>query len=439
MLALMTALVDRDPSNRSAPLSLLPSHLAECSPFMAFELAMLFARVTAAMGQRRPPSMPHDVRSRLRDAADMATGMEILVRYPESFDERMTSGNSILPTFFKLARNRAGKRCLDIVRKLISDWEPCRHGPSRLRAQRQEVGQLTLREAARALRLENGALRDLLDRGLIGAPAGRGVVRKIQWLDPASVSDAGRRLDDRMSLSEFSQTYRIPASGVVQLASLGLLDVNRDPIVEQLHCGLQLHRGVAVELANRLLARRHVPPLGIPLWSLEDVFHGIGAQEKPWGAFLGAALRREIILYCDAQISENLHIGKLQISQRLAYEILAHAHPGLLLVPDIAEPGLSHMFTTRVDVESYLNCFPRDLSWLIAEGHLPPRPRQQEVVNLGRSLISSREISWRWRVSPSFREAMSKDRGIKRTLGPFWSRPQVEGYFAEAFPAGRPI
>ena len=94
---------------------------------------------------------------------------------------------------------------------------------------------------------------------------------------------------------------------------------------------------------------------------------------------------------------------------------------------------------TRVEAESYLNCFPRDLSWLMAEGHLHTSLSRQDVAELGRNLISSREISWRWRVSPSFREAMAKDRGIKRTLGPFWARAAVEGYFAEVFPAGRPI
>lgn len=94
---------------------------------------------------------------------------------------------------------------------------------------------------------------------------------------------------------------------------------------------------------------------------------------------------------------------------------------------------------TRADVERYLNCFPRDLSWLIAEGHLRPWPRRDEVEELGRSLISSREISWRWRVSPSFREAMVKGQGIKRTVGPFWERAAVERYFAEVFPMGRSI
>jgi hypothetical protein len=438
-LALLAALIDPDPSRRAPAGLTLPPQLAECSSTRAFEVAMVFAQVTALMKGRETPRALNAVRGGVQRAADMAAGMEILARYPESFDEKMTSGNVALPDFFKLARARAGKSCFAIVRELYCDWEPCNHGPSRLRVQREGAGQLTLREAARELRIENRVLRALIDQGLIDVPSGRGVVRKIQWLDPASVREAGRRMNDRISFSEFSQAHKISDSGVGQLVSLGLLNLNRDPILKRLHSEPQLHRSAAVELASRLLALRHVPPPDIPLWPLEDVFHGIGAQQKPWGAILKAALQREIVLYCDDQISEKLHISKLQIARSLAHEILARARPELLLVPEAIEPELNDVVITRVEAENYLNCFPRDLSWLIAEGHLRRHPHRCEVAELGRKLISSREISWRWRISPSFRDAMAKDRGIKRTIGPFWSRAAVEGYFAEVFPAGRPI
>ena len=250
--------------------------------------------------------------------------------------------------------------------------------------------------------------------------------------------DASLRLNDRMSVLEFSRAYGIPACGVAQLSASGLLPLNHDPIVKALHSGLQLSRSAAVGLAGRLLAARYIPPPDLPLWSLEDVFHGIGVQEKPWGAILQAALKREIKLYCDDLSSDGLNIGCLKIPQSLAHEILASARPELLQVPEISA-YLRDVDATRIDVERYLNCFPRDVSWLIAEGYLYPHPRWQEIADVGRRLISSREISWRWRVSPSFREAMAKDRGIRRTVGPFWDRSEVEAYFAQVFPAGRPV
>jgi hypothetical protein len=63
----------------------------------------------------------------------------------------------------------------------------------------------------------------------------------------------------------------------------------------------------------------------------------------------------------------------------------------------------------------------------------------QEVAALGQSIISSREISWRWRVSPALRDVLAKEHGIGRTLGPFWPRAAVEEYFAARFPFGRPV
>ncbi len=437
-LGLLAALIDPEPSCRAPPGLTLPPLLADCPPTLAFEVAMVFARVTALMEGRSTPGIFDAVKGGAQRATDMAAGMEILARYPESFDEKMTSGNVALPNFFKLARARAGKACFEIVRELYYDWEPCSHGPSRLRAQREGAGQLTLREAARELRVENRVLREMIDRGLVSAPAGRGLLRKIQWLDPASVREAGRRMNERMSFAEFSQAYQISASGAGQLVSLGLLNLNRDPIALWDHSELQLNRSVAVGLASKLLGLRHVPPQDVLLCPLEDVFHGIGAQEKPWASILRAALQRQIVLYCDDLISEGLHIKRLQISRNLAHEILARQRPELLVVPKLPHTVTTEFLMTRVEAENYLNCFPRDLSWLMAEGHLH-YPDRRAISELGRNLISSREISWRWRVSPSFRESMAKGRGIKRTLGPFWSRDEVEGYFAEVFPTGRPI
>ncbi|KQZ06167.1 hypothetical protein ASD21_00550 [Caulobacter sp. Root1455] len=433
-LALMVGLVHRDPALRLSPSLTLPPHLADCSPFEVFELAMVFARATALMRSRLKLTMS----SPIKKTAYMAAGMDIICRYPRSFDELMGGGNEALPKFFRTVRAYGGNS-IGIYQRLFSDWEPCPHGPSRLRQKREVGGQLTLRQAAQQLRLENRDLRKLIDAGLIGAPKGRGVVRKCQWLDPGEVNSCVRRLEDRMSLQEFSRAFRIPVRGVAQLVSLGVLPRNQDPIVRELHPTTQLNRSAAEEVVGRLLAIRRVPTPEVLVWPIEDVFHGVGCQEKPWGPMLRAALDRQIPLYCDGDVSTALHIGKLQISQTLAWEILARDHPDLLEVPDLALEELSDAPMSRVEVESYLNCFPRDLSWLLAEGHLSKGLLPQEVAVLGQSIISSREISWRWRVSPALREALAKKHGIGRALGPFWPRAAVEEYFAARFPFGRPM
>ncbi len=439
MLALLGDLISRNPANRERAMASMPHILSACSPFDIFELAKSFAQARDVLRDRRRKLIRFDALKRSKSrAADLAAGMKIIAGYPASFDAFLTRRNGALPEFFRLARFQGGSRAIQLFKKLYADWQPCPHGPSRLRLLRQEDGRLTLREAAQRIRIENRDLRKLIDHELVGAPEGRGVQRRCQWLDPLEVQGIARRLGDRLSLEEFSHRYKIPVRGSAQLLLLALLKQNQDPVVTALHGSVQLYRSSAERFADRLLAARHVSTLDIPVLPLEDVFHGVGAQEKPWGAVLSAGLERRIPLYCDNEFSDELQIRKLQISRALADEILAGERPDLRAVPNPYR-GRCCDPMTRVEVESYLNCFPRDVSWLLAEGHLARVLWPDEVAELGEAIISSREIIWRWRVSPAFREAMEKRHGIKRVLGPFWSRPEVESFFNEELPAGRPI
>ncbi len=435
MLSLLASLIDRNPDKRWPSQLNTPPHLAGCSPFQIFELAMVFARAKSLEKARVKMSMS----TPLKNAAYMAAGMEVLLKYPASFDELTSARNAALPEFFRLVRTYAGRESRALYERLFADWEPCPHGPSRLRREREHDGQLTLREAAREMRLENRDLRQLIDRGLLGTPDIRGVVRKCQWLDPQEVRSAERRLATRMSVQEFSHSFKIPSRGVAQLVCLDVLGRNQDAIVRELHPTLQLDRAEAERLVGRLLALRHVPKPDVPVIPLEDLFRGIGGQEKPWGAILRAALAREVTLYGEEPPTETLQIGRLQVAQALAWDILARRLPKLLEIPDLSAFDVADASMSRVEVESYLNCFPRDLSWLLAEGHLSKSLCPDEVAALGSAVISSREITWRWRVSPARREELASEYGLKRALGPFWSRIEVEAHFAEHFPLGRPV
>jgi hypothetical protein len=91
----------------------------------------------------RPPS----VERRVRQAARFAAAMGILTKYPDSFDLLVVSPNTARPSLLKFARSCAPERVRPLLKKLYSDWEPCPHGPRRLRIAREEEGKLTLREA----------------------------------------------------------------------------------------------------------------------------------------------------------------------------------------------------------------------------------------------------------------------------------------------------
>jgi hypothetical protein len=116
----------------------------------------------------------------------------------------------------------------------------------------------------------------------------------------------------------------------------------------------------------------------------------------------------------------------------------------LAVPPRISDLGSLPGFT-RTEVEHYLNCFPRDVAWLIQAGHLEPYGAtrlffaREQVVALGNTLISSREITWRWRVSPEMRERLHLEGIVRRSLGPFWPRTEITTHFATLLPKGVPI
>ncbi|WP_312163594.1 hypothetical protein [Phenylobacterium sp.] len=431
-LSALAALIDRDAEKRLRPAG-LPAALSTSSTFQVFALALALARTCASAfhGTKFAKLSP------VEKAAHMAAGLKILLNYPASFEELTSQKNARLPDFFRIATLHMGLDVGPLFDRLYSDWQPNRHGPSRLRRERELRGQLTLRGAASKLRIENRDLRRLIDCGLINAHGRRGTARIFQWLDPGEICHAARRLDGRMSIQEFSRTFKMPSRGVSQLVNLGLLDRNRDPMVTELHASVQLCRSSVVRLVRRLQAVSQSQVCDVPALALEDVFHGIGAQEKPWAPILRAADMGQIKLYYDHEGSEYLQIRKLQISRALADEILAGQRSELLDVSTTSPPNSLDETMTRVDAEDYLNCFPRDLSWLLAEGVLSSL-QAVEVIALGGEVISSREISWRWRVSPEYREGLTKRHGIERIVGPFWSRAAVEAHFAAHFPFGRP-
>jgi len=170
--------------------------------------------------------------------------------------------------------------------------------------------------------------------------------------------------------------------------------------------------------------------------ALEDVFHGVGGGEKPWGLVIQAALNGRIQGGLGIEPGERLQFQRLTISRRFAWEFLAGRYPDLLALPrrsKLLDPAADF---NRIEAERYLKCFPRDLAWLISGRHISSHSNGQlvgraKVEKLARKLISAREISWRWRVSPAMRDALPD-----RVVGPFWLRSAVEEHFTKLFGDG---
>ncbi len=399
------------------------------------EPSILLYRLTDNLGRliaRKEAREVFSKLSRITQAKYLAKGVAMIEEYPYSFDALALDGNKPLPQRLRQMRlgMLANAECARVFDRLLSDWEPCRHGLKRLKRERELSDCLTVREAAQETGLENRTIRHLVEVGLLVPLDSRGVARRYDWLSKDDVRVLVGDLANRMSVREFSRAHQVPNGGVLQLVARGLLDLNISPYVAALHDALQLDRSKAMHLIGRLKRRLRFPPRDCETLTLEETFHGIGNQPKPWGAMLSAALNGDLEIYWSHEDSEHLHLGTLRIGKADAMDIVARRRPELLESPPAADERLRQRHFSRGEAEAYLNCFPRDLGWLLCHGHLDAEMPTEEVEALGRSLISSREITWRWRVSPGMRDALATEHGIPRSLGPFWPRAAVEAHLA---------
>ncbi len=437
---LLVDLVSPFDQTREDVLKRVPGTLRSLTNVELFEFALSLGRAALA-AEGYDPARPESRRWR-----GMAEGADLLLAFPAGVRKFATSTrlNAKRSPFFSNLAAADYLNSFPAVRAVVDDalreHEPILHGPVRLMAQRKGRGDLSLSIAAEQLHLSKATMRRLADRGMFDVSPSRGVERRLEWFSEASVNAMGARLGNRQSAVDFSRSCGIPLAGLEQLLSLGLLTVNNDPAVAAIYDGLQLYRQEVDDLIGRLYRRLRL--LSGPVWSLADVFNAIGDGEKPWGAVVQALLDGS----CPIEVGVSpagLKLDKLVISQFDGRAFIEGAYPKLLALPERASVLGREPDMTRLEVERYLNCFPRDVSWLMGNGRLsrPENARRSvprdEVVRLGRELISSREISWRWRVSPGLREALP-ERGIDRAAGPFWPRRQVTDFFSSRFPRGRP-
>lgn len=243
-------------------------------------------------------------------------------------------------------------------------------------------------------------------------------------------------------MNEFSRRFHLPFDGVEQLFSLGLLPQNNSPYVRILHPDLQLDRSAALALVDDIRSR--LAPAHDKAISLREALLAIGACEKPWGALIAGILQGEIPGGVALAAGVPLRFDSLTVSPEFSRLLLTEDYAFLRRLPTRSPLLGAQRDLGRTELEQYLNCFPRDVSHLIVTGHLEiqgsgvARFSRSQVAQLGLRLISSREIMWRWRISPAMREALP-NHGIERTVGPFWPRDQVTRHLEAVFPAGRPV
>lgn len=432
-LRTLTALLSPIEDVREASRQQFTANVRVLEPGLIFELAIALGRAAASQSSAEADLGRH------LGLSEMASGVRLLQHYRRELPRLLGAREPNVRRsnlFMHLARLRAlrDSELWSVLNEITDELEPIRHGPQRLKFQRETQELLTLRQAARRLSIDNAGLRTLVDAGALPVAPTRGEKRLHQWFEPDDVEHLRVRLQDRLSAAAFSRHAGLPLAGVRQLVAMGLIGEFDDQTVSKAYQGLQLSRASALVFLDNLASKVGAPfPDGRSL-PLFDVFHGIGGQEKPWGAFLRAAIAGNLPGGLTKEPEAPLRIAELRISAEVARDVVGGARPDLLQVPAGHTTPDEVLALSRQEVETYLNCFPRDVSWLISAGRLhSASPTQgfshEAVAALGREFITTREINWRWQLAPEGRETLPGSSGIRRVAGPFWPRKAVEEYF----------
>lgn len=444
-LLLLSQLLSTNPNERQTAIRAFPAEFHEFSENTIFNVVIHFAHAQTdiPVGRRGPNGG--------LTAEHLARGCDIALQFPGSFKRiaksRSRDNQTISPFFTKLAAPhalRADPLLKEVLLREMARVEPLRHGPTRLRYLRDAEGHVSTTIAARTLRIDRSATSRLLDAGHLETSRARGLTRRCRWIEPNSLADLAARFADRISATELESILGAPREAIEQLAGVGLLVPLGDPAADLVFPGLQMKRAPSEALLQSL-SRVVAPSREERMMSLRDTFTAIGNQQKPWAAIILAAIAGRLPEPLSVDGDARLRIEDLLVPEALARDLAHGRYPELLKIPEFGRELGQPVPLNRLEVERYLNCFPRDVSWLMARKHLTPRSSEirrfsrVEVARLGASLISSREISWRWRVSPAFRDDLERRVGISRALGPFWPRPEVIAYFQRRFPSGRPV
>lgn len=427
-------LISPRPTWRRAALDRLPPELGIHDASSAFEVVLACSRARSA------PTLHW--RGRKETINDLAWATGLVFGFPGSVcDLPQPADNEVRAAFSvrlnSLSLGADGERSRAIHR-ILEAAEPRLHGTSRLKAIREDRRKITLSMAGRKLGLTNQQVRSLVEAKAFPSSVARGDQRKLEWFCPEEVNRFASLLINRMSAVEFSRTNGLPEEGIEQLISLGLIQVC-DFNWGLIGCtGLQVTRASAEKLVKDVASRLALPDSAAPAISLVDLFTAVGAQPKPWGQFIAATLDGMLPTRLACHPSGSYRFQDLVVSAEFGRKFIAGAYPELLRLPPIAPSLDATRGFSRLEIERHLNCFPRDVSYLIARGRIRLLPGTRkyarlDVEALAFRLISSREISWRWRVSPSFRERLHRDYGLGRIEGPFWARAAVETFFEERF------
>jgi DNA-binding XRE family transcriptional regulator len=427
-LSFIAGLVAPDPAARAAALERAPPMLEHLTSGELFELAMIFAReVSRQVGN-----------GGVERHSKLAAGARLVLNYrgqlPLPEDKRI---NANVPKALLRLRREAASVGQPNIRGVLETSAFVdvlgETGPVRLRRLREAANLLTLTQAAAILGIERAVLRELTTAGLLVGETRDGLSRQHTWFRPEHVAAMTQRLNRRMSPDELTRQTNLSSQAITALLARRLIKPNNDPIVRRCFKGVQLDRkSVDRFLSGMQRSVRRCDPA--PDWlPLEAAFALLPGGAKPWGDFFTQALSGKLLghLACPHPVSE---VSEICVSAAVTTTMRAEVSSN---PPAQIAAGSSARYVSRLEAQTYLRCYPRDISWLVQNGHLGRADdlknglRWDLILAFGKEHISTAEICDRTDHTYSDVHARLKDFGLARVTGVFWRRRDVEAFMED--------
>ena len=423
-----------DPVAQGKSLKALSPNLQTVSPGTLLELAYLFGRSDfRARGDGRFYNKRHEILY----PAEFAVGTEILRSYPKSIEDRAGDFDGFkLPPFIaalkSIIKSGFGPETVRVVEGILRQYDAGLKTPTQRLAQaRKRNDLLSLREAAKILKVSRADLRRLTDQGLIGFDYVKGDARKIGWYRLDDTEQLASELADKIAIEHIASKTGLPQWAVGQVIDQGLLRRHPSQAVQLVFADPFIRYSEFVEFRARVSAA--LQPASneeTERVSLSHVFAAIGARGKPWGALLKLALDGGLPGGLRARDLEGgrLNPKNLTIAVTDFYDLLA----GRLKLASVKPSEACEM--SQLEAQEFLNCLPNDLKVLLDQGHIKrvapgaTKVRRSDVSDIGKAFISAAEIAARADISPLRVAKWARARRLQRhpQSFPFWPRAEVE-------------
>jgi len=370
----------------------------------------------------------------------LAAGLKLALGYPKSFRAIADStDNAIEHTFFRMfaasALDREGE--LKRVMAVISCMAPEKRGVQRLKAVRIHQGRLTTTELAATLGVEKARIPQMVQAGLFGPRSPRGRERSYDWFSADDVGKAQAVLADRMFASTWAKRIGLNPIDVCQLVGSGLVKAAADPITTAIFpAKLQIDTQSRVEFEADVLARVQFSQPCEDWVSIPRAFTIIGGSHKPWGPVIRSAIGGSLPYGLRCFEGARLNFRRLHIHRFLVEDMRRRGVCGMPQVYSASAACLGAHYPeamTRTEVETYLNCYPAEVSRLAAMGEIdvialdPLMARSSSVEKFGAKYISMREMAELYAMPPILARFMMLEAGVKRSKNGFWNRADLRG------------